>query len=149
MSIANPPFDRALRQSPTRHARGQTPSRFKSWLRPVGQLAVLVLIATSVPACQREPNVKDGLGQLQQAFPDPASVPPAVQLALDAARTNELGQGVVALQNAKAVPGLSADQLQTMEQASQSLTRELLRRAESGDARAKADLELIERFRSQ
>ena len=105
--------------------------------------------ALLLAGCKGEPNVKDGLGQLQQAFPDPASVPPAVQLALDAARTNELGQGVVALQNAKAVPGLSADQLQTMEQASQSLTRELLRRAESGDARAKADLELIERFRSQ
>ena len=47
------------------------------------------------------------------------------------------------------MPGLTADQLQTVEQASQSLTKELLRRAEAGDARAKADLELIERSRSQ
>ena len=56
---------------------------------------------------------------------------------------------MVALQEAKNVPGLSAEQLQTVEQAAQALTRELVRRAESGDARAKADLELIERFRSQ
>lgn len=117
-------------------------------MRPIS-IQSLALAAALVAGCKGEPNVKDGLGQLEKSFADPAAVPPAVQLALDAARTNELGQGVVALQNAKAVPGLSADQLQTMEQASQSLTRELLRRAESGDARAKADLELIERFRSQ
>jgi hypothetical protein len=75
--------------------------------------------------------------------------PTAPQLALAAAGTNEFGQGVVALQEAKNVPGLTAEQLQTVEQAAQALTRELVRRAESGDARAKADLELIERFRSQ
>ena len=82
------------------------------------------------------------------ATPDPAASP-AIQLAIAAAETNDFGQGVIALQQAKQAPGLSADQLQTVEQASQALVRELLRRAEAGDARAKADLQLIERSRSQ
>jgi hypothetical protein len=101
-----------------------------------------------LPACRREPDAQADLAKLQQAFSE-AAVPPVVQLALAAAQTNDLGQGVVALQAAKHVPGLSADQLQTVEQASQALTRELLRRADAGDARAQADLELIERSRSQ
>ncbi len=108
-------------------------------------LPLLVLLA----GCKGEPDSRQGLAELQKAFPDAGAAPPAVQLALAAAGTNEFGQGVVALQEAKNVPGLSAEQLQTVEQAAQTLTRELVRRAESGDARAKADLELIERFRSQ
>lgn len=101
-----------------------------------------------VSGCRREPTAADGVATLQQAFPDAAATP-AIQLAIAAAQTNDLGQGVVALQAAKQQPGLTADQLQTVEQASQALTKELLRRAEAGDARAKADLELIERSRSQ
>ncbi len=111
----------------------------------ISAFALLVVLA----GCKGEPDSRQGLADLQQAFPDATAAPPAVQLALAAAGTNEFGQGVVALQEAKNVPGLSAEQLQTVEQAAQALTRELVRRAESGDARAKADLELIERFRSQ
>ena len=111
-------------------------------------LVPLVLAATLVSACKREPDAKEGVASLQQAFAE-AGAPPAIQLALAAAQTNELGQGVVALQEAKRVPGMTAEQLQSVEQASQALTRELLRRAEGGDVRAKADLELIERSRSQ
>jgi hypothetical protein len=105
----------------------------------ISTVALLFLLA----GCKGEPDSREGLADLQKAFPDATAAPPAVQLA------NEFGQGVVALQEAKNVPGLTAEQLQTVEQAAQALTRELVRRAESGDARAKADLELIERFRSQ
>ena len=57
--------------------------------------------------------------------------------------------GVVALSNAKQVPGLSAEQLLAVEEASRSITTELARRADSGDAAARADLQRIERTRSQ
>lgn len=111
-------------------------------------LVPLALLPVLFAACKREPDAKEGVATLQQAFPD-AAAPPAIQFALAAAQTNELGQGVVALQEAKRVPGMTAEQLQSVEQASQALTRELMRRADAGDARAKADLELIERSRSQ
>jgi hypothetical protein len=101
-----------------------------------------------VAGCQREPSPEAGVNQLERAFPDKAATP-VIQVAIAAARTNELGQGVVALQSAKRLPGLTAEQLQAVEQASQALTRELLRRAESGDARARAELDLIERTHSQ
>ncbi len=119
--------------------------------RLVGPLVVLISLATTGwvgSGCRREPTPADDLTRLQQAFPDTLATP-AIQLAIAAVQTNDLGQGVVALQQAKETPGLSAEQLQSVEQASQALTRELLRRAEAGDARAKADLELIERSRSQ
>lgn len=111
-------------------------------------IAILATLAGLVSSCKREPDAKEGVATLQQAFAN-AGAPPAIQFALAAAQTNELGQGVVALQEAKRVPGMTAEQLQSVEQASQALTRELMRRAEAGDARAKADLELIERSRSQ
>ena len=106
------------------------------------------VVALVAAGCRREPSAADSVTILQQVFSDTGATP-GVQLAIAAAQTNELGQGVIALQDAKHVPGLSAGQLQAVEQASQALTRELLRRAEAGDARAKADLELIERSRSQ
>ena len=117
--------------------------------KPAPRLFFAAALVVLLVGCKGEPDSRQGLAELQQAFPDAGAAPPAVQLALAAAHTNEFGQGVVALQEAKSVPGLTAEQLQTVEQAAQALTRELVRRAESGDARAKADLELIERFRSQ
>lgn len=99
-------------------------------------------------ACHREPTAAKGLEDLKTQFSKPGA-PAVVQLAIAAAQTNELGQSVVALQEAKKAPGMSPEQLQSVEQASQALVRELLRRAESGDAQAKADLQLIERTRSQ
>lgn len=106
--------------------------------------AMLALAA----GCQREPSATQGIEDLKARFAKPDS-PAVVQLAIAAAQTNELGQSVIALQEAKKSPGMTPDQLQSVEQASQSLVRELLRRAESGDAQAKADLQLIERTRSQ
>jgi hypothetical protein len=110
---------------------------------------IVLVIALGIHCgCGKNPTAADGITTLQQTFPDAAATP-AIQLAVAAVATNDLGQGVVALQSVKLQPGLTAEQLQSIEQASQALTRELLRRAEAGDARARADLELIERSRSQ
>ncbi len=109
---------------------------------------LLLLIGALCGCTQSEPTPEAGLQELQTAFPGTAGNP-ALELAIAAARTNDLGVGVVALQDVKRTEGLSAQQLQSVEQASQALTAELLRRAAAGDPRAKADLELIERSRSQ
>jgi hypothetical protein len=108
----------------------------------------LVGILVGQTACQKTPTAAEGVAGLEKAFPQGGNSP-AIGLALAAAKTNDLGVGVVALQEAKRVPGLSAEQLMTVEQASQALTAEIVRRAAAGDAKAKADLELIERSRSQ
>lgn len=110
----------------------------------LGMVGVVALVF----GCGRAPNAEEGVKSLEQTFANQAAVP-AIELAIAAVKTNDLGQGVVALQSAKQVPGLSPEQLQSVEETAQSLTQELLRRADAGDARAKADLELIERSRSQ
>lgn len=98
--------------------------------------------------CSKEPTAAQGVSDLEKSL-GKATENPAVQLAIAAAKTNDLGVGVVALQEAKRAPGLTAEQLQSVEQTSQAIIQELLRRADAGDARAKADLQLIERSRSQ
>ncbi|MBN9689071.1 MAG: hypothetical protein J0M24_02440 [Verrucomicrobia bacterium] len=109
---------------------------------------MLWVLAAVISGCGRAQNPEEGVKSLEQTFANPATVP-AIELAIAAVKTNDLGQGVVALQTAKQIPGLSPEQLQTVEETAQALTQELLRRADAGDARAKADLELIERSRSQ
>jgi hypothetical protein len=108
----------------------------------------MLVLGMLAGGCGRSGTSEDGVSQLRQAFPDPAAVP-AVQMALAAVQTNDLGQGVVALEAAKLQAGLTAEQLQSVEAAKQALTQELLNRADAGDAQAKAELELIERTRSQ
>ena len=109
-------------------------------------LACLALALGS--GCSRQPSASDGIANLEKSL-GTAAGNPAIQVAIAAAKTNDLGMGVVALQQAKSAPGLTAEQLQTVEQTSQAIVQELLRRADAGDARAKADLQLIERSRSQ
>ena len=109
---------------------------------------VLTAVWAVLLGCGRAPNPEQDVQSLERTFANPSSVP-AIEMAIAAVKTNDLGQGVVALQTAKQIPGLTPEQLQTVEETAQSLTQELLRRADSGDTRAKADLELIERSRSQ
>jgi hypothetical protein len=109
-------------------------------------LACLTLVLAS--ACSRQPSTAEGIADLEKSL-GKAAENPAIQVAIAAAKTNDLGMGVVALQQAKNAPGLTAEQLQTVEQTSQAIVQELLRRADAGDPRAKADLQLIERSRSQ
>ena len=86
--------------------------------------------------------------QLRKAFPDGGSSD-AVRIAVAATQSNDFAAGVIALQAAKTTPGLTAAQLATLEEAAQSITADLARRADAGDAKAKAQLEAIERSRSQ
>ncbi len=112
-------------------------------------LTATVLLLASLPiGCSRQPSAAEGVTQMEKSL-GKAMENPAVQLAIAAAKTNDLGVGVVALQEAKRSPGLSAEQLQSVEQTSQAIIAELLQRAADGDARAKADLQLIEQSRSQ
>lgn len=119
------------------------------WMKtPALTVAACIVVASLTIGCSRGPSATEGMTQLEKSL-GKAIENPAVQLAIAAARTNDLGVGVVALQEAKRSPGLSAEQLQTVEQTSQALIAELLRRAADGDARAKTDLQLIEQSRSQ
>jgi hypothetical protein len=113
-----------------------------------GALSLLGLTLLLSTGCSKDPSASEGIADLEKSL-GKAAENPAIQIAIAAAKTNDLGMGVVALQEAKNAPGLTAEQLQTVEQTSQAIVQELLRRADAGDARAKADLQLIERSRSQ
>ena len=113
-----------------------------------GALSLLCLALVLGTGCSKDPSASEGIADLEKSL-GKAAENPAIQVAIAAAKTNDLGMGVVALQEAKNAPGLTAEQLQTVEQTSQAIVQELLRRADAGDARAKADLQLIERSRSQ
>lgn len=119
------------------------------WMNlPALAAATCIVVAGMAIGCSRQPSAAEGVAQLERSL-GKAIENPAVQLAIAAAKTNDLGVGVVALQEAKRSPGLSAEQLQSVEQTSQAIIAELLRRAAAGDAKAKADLQLIEQSRSQ
>ena len=122
-------------------------SQFRPSLARVAAPIIALMIALAT-GCSKGPSAAEGVANLEKSLGE-ATGNPAVQLAIAAAKTNDLGVGVVALQEAKRTPGLSAEQLQSVEQVSQTIIQELLRRADAGDARAKADLQMIERSRSQ
>lgn len=115
--------------------------------RPHAWMAAVWIAATG-SGCHREPTAADGAAQLRKAFPDGGSSD-AVRIAVAATQSNDFAAGVIALQAAKTTPGLTAAQLATLEEAAQSITADLARRADAGDAKAKAQLEAIERSRSQ
>ena len=114
----------------------------------VPRLFLLTLLLAAL-GCHKEPTAEEGVVQLEKTFPKGAGDNDAVRIAIAAAKTNDYAVGVVALQEAKRVPGLTADQLMSVEQAAQAMTAELTRRADAGDAQAKASLEAIARTRSQ
>jgi hypothetical protein len=119
------------------------------WMNlPALTAATCIVVASLAIGCSKQPSAAEGVAQLERSL-GKAIENPAVQLAIAAAKTNDLGVGVVALQEAKRSPGLSAEQLQSVEQTSQAIIAELLRRAAAGDEKAKADLQLIEQSRSQ
>lgn len=120
-----------------------------SAVQPLPRLLSITLLLTIAVGCHKEPTPGEGVVQLEKTFPNGASENEAVRIAIAAAKTNDYAVGVVALQEAKRVPGLTADQLISVEQAAQAMTAELTRRADAGDAQAKASLEAIARTRSQ
>jgi hypothetical protein len=127
------------------------------------------LISLALCGCGQKTDVKSQASQLEKAFQDispampsanqrpsaaPLGSPPTdakilVDLALSAVRTNDLAQGVIALQKAQRAPRLTTEQHRAVYQAMQAMTHDLLVRAANGDAKAKADLAAIEKTRSQ
>ena len=98
--------------------------------------------------CGSRKETPSQLTDLEKAFPDPKATP-EVTLAVTASRSNDFGTGVIALDEAKRRPGLSAQQLEAVDLANRALVTELTRRADAGDARARAELDRIERTRSR
>ena len=111
-------------------------------------LAAFTLLALGTGCRDKGPSAQEGVVQLEKAFPR-AAENDVVCVAIAAAKTNDYETSIVALQTAKSVPGMTANQLATVEATAQALTAELVRRADSGDAKAKAMLEAIARTRSQ
>lgn len=124
-----------------------------------GFLAIIpVLLLAVLPGCGSKPNVKGKLADLEAAFPSNAETnsegiaahdaAALVQAGLEAARQNDFAGSVIALQSAQGMTA-TPEQLQTVHDAMQALTTDLVERAAHGDAKAQADLATIERTRSQ
>ena len=128
-------------------------------------LAAAALLALS--ACSKKAEVKSQVSELEKAFQAaapaaasqtekgvssqglPADANAYVNLALSAVRTNDYAGGVIALQAVQRMPGVTANQLMAVERAKEAMTAELVARAARGDAKAKAELAVIEKTRSQ
>jgi hypothetical protein len=110
--------------------------------------------------------VKEQVAALELAFapaPQPAQpdstspknpVPPSeanayVSFALAAVRTNDSVGAVMALQRVRQLPGPTAAQLMAVQRALDAVTADLVARAGRGDPKALADLEAVEKTRSQ
>ena len=107
---------------------------------------LLVLAACALAGCGKKADPAAESVQLQKAF---SSSNQFVEVAVSAIRTNDYPAAVLALENARAVPGLTAEQLMALQRTKEAMTADLVRRAEAGDAKAQADLALLERSRSQ
>ena len=130
-------------------------------------LFIFVVACFALSACAKKADVKSQLSELERAFPPAASnasllaVTPAsnqnlsadanaiVSAALTAVRANDYGGGVMALQEAQRIRGVTANQLMAIHGTMQALTAGLVARAAKGDLKAKDDLAAIEKTRSQ
>jgi hypothetical protein len=106
----------------------------------------LVLCAVMLAACGKRTDPVAESVQLQKAF---SSSNQFIGVAISAIHTNDYPAAVLALENARAVPGLTAEQLMALQRTKEAMTADLVRRAEAGEAKAQADLALLERSRSQ
>lgn len=109
---------------------------------------LLVTLGVTAVGCRKAQSVQANAAEMEKAFQG-AQPNPLVQAALSAVKTNDFAGGVLALQEVRNAPGVSAEQLMAVQKTQQAMTDELLARAERGDASAKAALALIERTRSQ
>jgi len=87
--------------------------------------------------------------QLQKVFASDARSNQFVAVALSAMQTNNYPAAVLALENARTIPGTTPDQLIALQRTKEAMIADLVRRAEGGDARAREDLVVLERSRSQ
>lgn len=109
-------------------------------------LLPVIAAALSLCACEKKADPATEAVQLEKKF---SETNPFVTGAVSAMRTNDFPAAVLALENARTMPGISPEQSLALERAKQAMTADLLRRAESGDAKARADLAALERSRSQ
>ncbi len=102
----------------------------------------------ALSACHKKASVQLQAGELDNAFQGARSNV-YVSLAVSAVRTNDYAVGVIALQNARRIPGMAPEQLMAVQRTLEAITADLVARAAKGDARAQAELAAIERSRSQ
>ena len=118
-------------------------------MRNIFSLGLLgALLLSPLCGCSRPASAESSLTHLEQSFPA-ATANPELQLAIAASTARDFATGVVALGNVKKTPGLTPQQLMAVEQAQQAMTADLIRRADGGDAAARAELARIEQSRSQ
>jgi hypothetical protein len=128
----------------------------------------LLVILLAWTGCGRKNDIKPAVSELEKAFAVSAAATPAaavppdtlaqakagdahalVRVALSSVASNDYAAGVIALQAVQRIPGVTAQQLMAAEQAKQALTADLVVRADRGDAKAKAELDAIEKTLSQ
>jgi hypothetical protein len=140
--------------------------------RPLGFSATAALgLILILAGCGKKPDLKSEAADLEKAFPAATAQTPSpaaeaaqpgmvaggpgadanayVQQALVAVRNNDYARGVISLQHVAQTRGVTAGQLQAVEQMKQAIVGDLVGRAARGDASAKAALATIEKSRSQ
>jgi hypothetical protein len=118
-----------------------------------GSMAAALFL--TLAGCGGKPEVKPALTDLETKF-DPTATAAQdgtagsyVKVAVEAVRQNDYAGGVLALQSVQKMPSMTPDQLKAVHAAMRTLTDDLVARAGRGDAKAQADLAVIERSRSQ
>jgi hypothetical protein len=106
----------------------------------------LVAALLALNACGKKASPEAEATQLRKAFVESNHF---VTFAISAILTNDYPAAVFALENARTMPGIKAEQLMALQRAKEAITADLVSRAEAGDAKAQADLAALERSRSQ
>jgi hypothetical protein len=111
----------------------------------LASLAILPVLLT-LPACSQKPDTEREATRLKETL-GPSNA--FVTFALSAIHTNDFPDAIIALESAKRIPGITAEQLAAIQRAKAAMTADLVGRADRGDPKAQADLAAIERTRSQ
>jgi hypothetical protein len=117
--------------------------------QPVKQLSqLLFVILLTLSACSKKADVKAEVIRLEESF-SKSSSNDFMGVAFSAIRKEDYVDGVIALESAKRIPGMTAEQLISVQNTTRAIISDLVARAARGDAKAQADLAAIERSRSQ
>src|SRR5437879_3910212 len=107
--------------------------------------SIFLALLLAASGCGKKPDVNTQAAELEKAFPAAAAAVQAqpqqpaagqapattvadgyVKAALSAVRAKDYASGVVALQTAQHLPGVTADQLKALERAKQAMTADLI-----------------------